>query len=44
VLVDCEVQSLRVSSFAELDEARPFVQDVKDDFADTVSNGPAGFH
>ena len=39
-MVDRALNRFRISGFAELPESSPFMQDIPDDFADPVSDGP----
>ena len=39
-MVDRPLDGFGISGFAKLDELCSFVQDIPDDFADPVSNGP----
>src|SRR5882762_6498345 len=43
VMIDRALNSFRISGFAELDESRPFAQDIPDDLADSVSDSPDCF-
>ena len=44
VMIDGTLDSFGISSLAELGKTRPFVEDVPDNLADPMSDGPDGLY